>query len=320
MNQPHRVTGTLAFWAQYAALLGVLVLLVAVFGSLSNNFFSAATIRLIANQIPALTVVAVGMTFVLVVGGIDLSVGSLLALASSATAVLAVQHQWPLMLALLAGVALSAVCGLVNGSIVALGRIPSFIVTLGMLEIARGLAKSIANSQSIYIGSSVGWISDPLALGLSPAFILAVMIVLAGQFTLTRTVFGRYCIAIGTNQEAVRMSGINAKPYLISVFVISGVLCGVAGLMTTSLMSTANPNEGVGFELAAIAACVVGGTSLMGGRGSVIASFLGVLIIAVLQTGLAQLSVADPMKQVITGTVIVLAVLLDAARQKWRPT
>jgi ribose transport system permease protein len=187
-----------------------------------------------------------------------------------------------------------------------------------MLEIARGLAKITTDSQSIYIGREVGWIGDPVpVIGVSPAFLLALGIVAVGQFTLSCTVFGRHCVAIGTNREAVRMSGINVKPYVISVFVISGLLCSVAGIMATSLMSTANPNEGIGFELSAIAACVVGGTSLMGGRGSVIASFLGVLIIAVLQTGLALLSVADPMKQVITGSVIVAAVLLDAARQKW---
>lgn len=303
---------------EYAALLGVLGILVVTFGVLSDNFFAASTIRLISNQIPSLTVVAVGMTFVLVVGGIDLSVGSLLALGSSVLAVFMISLDWPLWLAIIAAVTAGAVCGLISGSITAFGRIPSFIVTLGMLEIARGLAKIIADSQSIYIGSSVGWIGDPIgAIGVSPAFAFAIAVVAVGQFVLARTVFGRYCVAIGTNQEAVRMSGINAKPYVITVFVISGMLCGVAGVMTTSLMSTANPNEAVGFELAAIAACVVGGTSLMGGRGSVVASFLGVLIIAVLQSGLAQLSVADPLKQVITGGVIVVAVLLDAARQKW---
>jgi len=311
----------LTHFAEYAALLGVLSIMILTFGILSDNFFALSTIQLIANQIPSLTVVAVGMTFVLVVGGIDLSVGSLLALGSSVLAVLMVSLHWPLWLAIIAAVAAGAACGLISGSITAFGRIPSFIVTLGMLEIARGLAKIISDSQSIYIGSSVGWIGDALGgIGISPAFIFAVAVVAVGQLVLARTVFGRYCIAIGTNEEAVRMSGINAKPYIISVFVISGMLCGVAGLMTTSLMSTANPNEAVGFELSAIAACVVGGTSLMGGRGSVVASFLGVLIIAVLQSGLAQLSVADPIKQLITGCVIVVAVLLDVARQKWSRT
>jgi ribose transport system permease protein len=196
--------------------------------------------------------------------------------------------------------------------------IPSFIVTLGMLEIARGFTKVITDSQTKYIGSSVESIGEPLpGILLSPAFLLAIAVVLAGQFLLSRTVFGRYCVAIGTNEEAVRMSGIHSKPYSITVFVISGVLCALAGLTQTSRLSTADPNAAIGIELAAIAACVIGGTSLMGGRGNVINSFLGVLIIAVLQTGLAQLGVSDANKQIITGSVIIVAVLLDAIRIRW---
>ncbi len=309
--------------SQYAALLGVLALLVITFGMMSDNFFAASTVQLIANQIPSLTVVAVGMTLVLIVGGIDLSVGSLLALGSAVLAVMMREHGWSLWAAAAACLASGAVCGLSSGMITAVGKIPSFIVTLGMLEIARGLAKICADSQSIYIpsaagGSEISWFGEPMEwIRISPAFLLAIGVVIAGQFLLSCTVFGRYCVAIGTNEDAVRMSGINSKPYVISVFVISGMLCGIAGIMTTSLMQTGDPNGGVGFELSAIAACVVGGTSLMGGRGSVIASFLGVLIISVLQSGLAQLSVDDPIKQVITGCVIIVAVLLDVVRQNW---
>lgn len=153
---------------------------------------------------------------------------------------------------------------------------------------------------------------------LSPAFLLAIAAVAVGQFLLVRTVFGRYCVAIGTNEEAVRMSGIRTAPYSIAVFAISGLLCGMAGLAQTSRLSSADPNAGIGIELSAIAACVIGGTSLMGGRGSVVSSFIGVLIIAVLQTGLAQVGVSDANKQIITGAVIVVAVLLDAIRTRWR--
>ena len=155
------------------------------------------------------------------------------------------------------------------------------------------------------------------AIGLSPAFLGACLTVLAGQFLLTRTVFGRYCIAIGTNAEAVRLSGIRAAPYSIAVFAISGLMCSLAGWAQTARLSTADPNAAVGIELSAIAACVIGGTSLMGGRGSVISSFIGVLIIKVLQTGLAQLGVSDANKQIITGSVIIVAVLLDAIRSRW---
>lgn len=303
---------------QYTGLLSVVVVLVAVFGFSSENFFRQATLLSIANQIPDLTFVAVGMTLVLICGGIDLSVGSQLALSSAVLGVLMVDYGWPLWSAVPICLLTGAVCGFCNGAVSAGFRIPSFIVTLGMLEIARGATKVVTHSESKYIGASVEALGTPLSgIALSPAFLVAIVTVLLAQFLLSQTVFGRYCVAIGTNEEAVRMSGIRSWPYVVGVFVISGVLCGMAGLAQTSRLSTADPNAAVGLELSAIAACVIGGTSLMGGRGSVIGSFIGVLIIAVLQTGLAQLGASDANKQIITGCVIVVAVLLDAVRSRW---
>ena len=302
---------------QYAGLIGALLILIFVFWLLSDNFLQTATLVSIANQIPDLTFIAVGMTLVLIIGGIDLSVGSMLALSSAVLGVLMVDHDWTLWSAVPICLLAGASCGLVNGVVSVGAGIPSFIVTLGMLEIARGATKVVTNSQTKYIGSAVEPIGEPLpGIMLSPAFLLAIGVVLVGQFLLTRTVFGRYCIAIGANVQAVRMSGINPLPYSISVFVISGLLCGLAGITQTSRLSSADPNAAIGIELAAIAACVIGGTSLMGGRGSVISSFLGVLIIQVLQTGLAQVGASDPMKQVVTGGVIIVAVLLDALRRR----
>ena len=299
----------------YGVLLLVLAGMVAVFSFRSENFFQQSTFVSIANQIPDLTFIAVGMTLVLLVGGIDLSVGSVLALSSAVLGTLMVDHEWSLWsaipLCLLAGV----ICGLFNG-VVSIGlRIPSFIVTLGMLEMARGATKVVTDSQTRYIGSAVEAIGEPIpVLLLSPAFLFSLVVVGLGQFLLTRTVFGRYCIAIGTNEEAVRMSGIRTEPYSIAVFAISGLMCGFAGLSQVSRLSSADPNAAIGIELSAIAACVIGGTSLMGGRANVVSTFIGVLIIAVLQTGLAQLGVSDANKQIITGAVIVVAVLLDACR------
>lgn len=303
---------------QYGGLLAVLLVMIGVFSVSSKNFFQPSTAVTIANQIPDLTFLAVGMTLVLVVGGIDLSVGSLLALSSAVLGVLMANHHWPIAAALAVAILVAGLCGLVNGAISVGFGIPSFIVTLGMLEIARGSTKVVTQSQSVYIGSKVEWFGQPLAgIPLSPAFLVAVLAVVVGQFILTRTIFGRYCVAIGTNAEAVRMSGIRWAPYSIAVFGISGLMCGMAGLAQTSRLSTADPNAAIGIELAAIAACVIGGTSLMGGRGSVISSFIGVLIIQVLQTGLAQVGVSDASKQIITGSVIVVAVLLDALRTRW---
>ncbi|TWU01362.1 ABC transporter permease [Neorhodopirellula pilleata] len=303
---------------QYAGLIAVLLLLIAVFSMMSDHFFQKSTLITIANQIPDLTFLAVGMTLVLIIGGIDLSVGSLLALSSAVLGVLMADQGWPIAFALPIALLVAGSCGLINGMISIGFGIPSFIVTLGMLEIARGATKVVTDSQSVYIGSRIEWFGQPLGgLLLSPAFIASLVAVIIGQLVLTRTIFGRYCVAIGTNAEAVRMSGIRAAPYSIAVFGISGLLCGLAGLAQTSRLSTADPNGAIGIELAAIAACVIGGTSLMGGRGSVISSFMGVLIIQVLQTGLAQIGVSDANKQMITGVVIIVAVLLDALRNRW---
>ena len=304
---------------EYGALLLVLSFLVGVFSMMSENFFQRSTAVSIANQIPDLTFIAVGMTLVLIVAGIDLSVGSLLALSSAVLGALMVDYGWPLWAAIPLCLLTGTICGLLNGAVSIGFGIPSFIVTLGMLEMARGATKVVTDSQTKYIGSAVEPIGEPLpGIMLSPAFLLAVATVVIGQFLLVRTVFGRYCIAIGNNAEAARMSGIRIAPYSIAVFAISGFLCGLAGLAQTSRLSSADPNAAVGIELSAIAACVIGGTSLMGGRGSVVSSFIGVLIIAVLQTGLAQAGVSDANKQIITGAVIVVAVLFDAIRTKWR--
>ena len=249
-------------------VLGALVLL---FGSLSEHFLSGPTLITLANRIPALAVIAVGMTFVIIVGGIDLSVGSLLALAGAVLGVALVDRQWPLWLAGLACLAVGAVVGSLNGLISVRLGIPSFIVTL--------------------------------------------LIVIAGQLVLSRTVFGRYLIAIGTNESAVRLTGINPRWPKIAVFSLTGLLTGLGAVFATSRLGSSDPNAGVGLELAAIAAVVIGGTSLMGGRGSVINSFLGVLIIATLEAGLAQVGATEPAKRVITGAVIILAVVLDAWRR-----
>ena len=184
-----------------------------------------------------------------------------------------------------------------------------------MLEMARGMGYLVTDSQTVYIGLDIQKIALPIpGIGVSGALLFSLLLVAAGQFILTRTVFGRHLIAIGTNEQAARMSGIDSRNYKLAVLAISGALAGIAGIFNAAYLGSADPNAGIGLELAAIAAAVIGGTSLMGGRGSVIGAFAGVLIIAVLQNGLAQLGVAEPTKRIITGAVIVVAVLID----RWR--
>jgi len=300
----------------YVGLIAALLLMVVLFSSLSKYFFSVGTFVTIANDIPAILVTAVGMTFVLIIAGIDLSVGSVMALAGAAAGIAMVGWHWPLFPAMLIAVATGLVAGLLNGAISVGWRLPSFIVTLGMLEVARGSAYIATESRTQYIGSAIDWLSAPLFGGISPAFVIALLIVVAAQLVLTRSIFGRYMIGIGTNEEAMRLAGVDPRPIKIAVFAIAGLLAGLAGVFQTSRLEAADPNAGIGAELVVIASVVIGGTSLMGGRGSVINTFFGVLVISVLEAGLAQIGASEPTKRIITGCVIIVAVVLDMYRER----
>jgi len=302
---------------EYLGLLAALAALVVIFGLQSEYFWSSLTFTTLANQIPSLTVIAVGMTFVLIIAGIDLSVGSVMALSGSVLGLAIMDLSAPLWVAGLLCLATGLACGAFNGFVVTRWGVPSFIVTLGMLEIARGGAYLVTDSQTKYIGASVESISAPLpCINLSPALFLAVLVVIIGQIVLSRTVFGRRLVAVGTNEEAVHLSGINVNHLKLAVFMLAGALAALGGLFHVGYLQSADPNAGIGLELAAIAAVVVGGTSLSGGKGSVVNTFLGVLIIAVLQTGLAQIGASEPTKRVITGLVIIAAVILDVYRNR----
>ena len=304
-------------FGEYAALAVVWVGLLVLFGLLSENFLSARTLGSLANRIPSLTVVAAGMTLVIIIGGIDLSVGSVLGLCGAVLGMALVDWHWPLWAATLLCLGAGLLAGGLNGLISVRFRVPSFIVTLGMLEVARGLAYLATRSQTKYIGAQVESLARPSSLlGASPAFFAALLVIVGGQIVLTRTMFGRYLVAIGSNEQAVRLAGIDPRPAKIAVFALLGFLTGLGALFYTSRLGSSDPNAGVGLELSAIAAVVIGGTSLMGGRGSVVSSLFGVLIIATLESGLAQVGASEPVKRVITGLVIVMAVVLDAWRQR----
>jgi ribose transport system permease protein len=300
----------------YAGLTAALVIMVALFSWRSQYFFTANTFLTIANDIPAILVTAVGMTYVLIIGGIDLSVGSVMALAAAVAGIAMMQWHWPIYTAMVLAMGVGMVAGFLNGIISVAWTLPSFIVTLGMLEVARGAAYIATNSRTQYIGGPVEWLSLPVLFGLCPAIIFALVIVAAAQLVLTRTVYGRYLIGIGTNEEAMRLAGVDTRPIKVTVFAVAGLLAGLAGIMQCSRLEAADPNAGIGAELVVIAAVVIGGTSLMGGRGSVVNTFFGVLIISVLEAGLAQIGASEPTKRIITGCVIIIAVILDMYRER----
>lgn len=300
----------------YLGLGAALLALVVLFSTLSSHFLSYSTFSMLANQIPDLMVLAVGMTFVLIIGGIDLSVGSVLALAASAVSVAMLGWGWSALPAAALGLACATLAGTLTGLVTVAWRIPSFIVSLGVLEMARGAAYQLTDSRTAYIGDAYSALSEPLLWGISPSFLIALAVVGGAQLVLSRSVFGRYLVGIGTNEEAVRLVGVDPRPYKVLVFSFMGLLAGLAALFQVSRLEAADPNAGAGLELQVIAAVVIGGTSLMGGRGSVVSTLFGVLIISVLAAGLAQIGASEPTKRLITGAVIVAAVVLDTYRSR----
>ncbi len=296
-------------------MLLTLILLMVFFGLTTDRFLTLTNLQTISNQIPAAIIVAVGMTYILLVGGIDLSVGSVLALCSAVFSVCLLQYGWPLFAAIPVALLTGLAVGLVNGAIITRWSLPSFIVTLAMLEAARGLTYMVTDSRTQYVGSVVDPIRNASILGVSVPFILAILVVVLGQFVLTHTTFGRQVVAVGYNEEVVYLSGINPRRVKLIVFTVGGLLVGLASILHTARLSASDPNTGVGFELEAIAAVVIGGTSLTGGRGSVMRSLFGVLVIAALGSGLVQAGAAEHTKRLITGMVIVGAVILDRYRR-----
>lgn len=298
-----------------------LVLICVIFAIIAPRFASYANFTNILTQISINTVISVGMTFVILLGGIDLSVGSVLAL-STIVAGMTISHKAlpvgaAIPLAVTASIVVGALCGLFNGFVSTRWRIHSFVVTLGMLNIARGAALQISDSRTIFSFPGVfNRFGTETVFGIPIIFIMALALVILGSFVLGKTVFGRMLYAIGNNEEAVRLSGHNTSGYKIAAFTLCGACVGVAGIMYMLRLNMASPILGVGFELNAIAAVVIGGTSMMGGKGSLIGTFLGASIIGVLNNGLLLLGMGDFARQIVTGLIIVAAVVIDTYRAK----
>jgi ribose/xylose/arabinose/galactoside ABC-type transport system permease subunit len=291
----------------------------------SPVFFKGPNLLNILLQTAINTIIAVGMTFVILTAGIDLSVGSLLALCnvmmgltmlgfSPENAVLQIA------IGILTALAVGSLFGFLNGSITVKFNIPPFIVTLGMLGVARGLGLWAINSQTENligrVSGAFNFIGNGSLLSIPFPAIIALVVVVVAHFVLNYTTFGRYAIAIGANEEAAKLSGINVAKYKTMVFVLGGFLVGLAAIIQTSRLGSANPTIGAGFELYAIAAVIIGGTSLMGGSGTIIGTLFGALIIGVLNNGLTLMNIPDEIKQIIIGVVIIVAVMLDRVRRK----
>jgi ribose transport system permease protein len=299
-----------------------LVILILIFSIAAPRFATINNLSNILTQISINTAIAVGMTFVILLGGIDLSVGSVLALATVVAGLVITNEAFSvplaIVLAVVAAIAVGATCGFINGWVSERWHIHSFVVTLGMLNIARGAALQISNSRTIFSFPAEFNAFGTLELfDVFPAiFLIALALVLIGRFILNRTVFGRMIYAIGNNEEAVRLSGHNTSIVKIMAFTICGITVGIAAIMYMLRLNIASPILGVGFELKAIAAVVIGGTSMSGGKGSMVGTFLGACIIGVLDNGLLLIGLGDFARQMVTGLIIVLAVIIDTYRIK----
>jgi len=299
-----------------------LVLLCIFFAIAAPQFASSLNLSNILTQISINTVISIGMTFVILLGGIDLSVGSVLALATIVAGLTITNPAYPVALAIFLAIVFSiivgALCGLFNGFVSVHWKIHSFVVTLGMLNIARGAALQVSHSRTIFMFPKVfNHVGTQTIFGIPVIFLLAFVLVIFGSFILSKSVFGRMIYAIGNNEEAVRLSGHNTSLYKIIAFTLCGATVGIAAIMYMMRLNIASPILGVGFELNAIAAVVIGGTSMMGGKGSLIGTFLGAGVMGVLNNGLLMLGLGDFARQMVTGFIIVLAVVVDTYRAKF---
>jgi ribose transport system permease protein len=316
---------------KFAALAGLLVL-VTVFSLASPAFFSVGNGMTVALQVTSIAYLGIGATCVIITGGIDLSVGSILALAG-VVAALAVRAGVSVPLAMLLGLLTGACCGLVNGLCVTLLRLPPFIATLGMMLVARGVALQITDAKAVgglgdsfaALGNGSLWrivrvgadgFPDVVFPGIPYPVLLMIALALGAGLMLARSRLGRHLYAVGSNAEAARLSGVDVRRVTLFAYVLSGTLAGLAGCVLMSRLVTAQPSEGVMYELDAIAAAVIGGTSLTGGIGTVSGTVIGAFVIGILRNGLNMTGVSAFVQMIIIGLVILVTVWIDQLRNR----
>jgi inositol transport system permease protein len=283
----------------------------------SSQFLTVSNWTIIITQVSINALLAFGVTFVIITGGIDLSVGSIVAVAGVVAALLASQPNMPLIVPILGGLLAGLVFGLLNGLIITKSKIAPFIVTLGIMTMGRGLALILSEGRPISdLSDSFNFIGGGNVFGIPFPIIVLVIVFIISYLLLKNTVFGRYVYAIGGNEQAAWASGINVNKIKMSVYALCGTLAGLAGILLTSRITTGQPNAGAGFELDAIAAAIIGGTSTSGGTGTIAGTLVGALLIGVINNGLDLLNVSSYYQQVIMGVIIIGAVLLDSWNQK----
>lgn len=302
-----------------------LIVLMIYFSIQSENFLQWNNIVGIFLATSVNGLLALGVTFVIINGGIDLSIGTVMTFASVMTAYFITVMELPAIIGIIGGILAGAFAGFVNGVAIAKMKVPPFVATLGMLYIARGLSLIISELRPMYFTTVDGFrdIATGSIVGeFLPEFDIpnAVLILCAGaivgSFVLSKTVLGRYTFAIGSNEEATRLSGVNVDFWKILVYTVSGTYAGIAGVVIASRLNSAQPALGQGYELDAIAAVVIGGTSLVGGSGTIMGTIIGAFVLSVLTNGLRIMSVPQEWQIVVTGVIIIFAVFLDIIRRR----
>ena len=299
---------------KYKSLVGLLAL-IAIVSVLSPSFLSTKNIFNILRQTSVNGIIAAGMTFVILTGGIDLSVGSILAISGAICASILVNGQ-NIVIAVLAALLVGAMVGFLNGFIITKGKLQPFIATLATMTILRGLTLVYTDGKPITLGSgelalNFGQIGGGKILGIPTPALIMILVFLVCAYVLKNTKMGRYTYALGSNEEATKLSGLNTDKIKIAVYTLSGILASIAGIIITSRLFSAQPTAGDGYELDAIAAVVLGGTSLTGGKGKITGTIIGALIIGVLSNALNILDVSSYYQMMVKGAVILIAVLLD---------
>ena len=297
-----------------------LIVMFIVFSLASPNFARFNNIVGILLSTAVNGILAVGVTFIIITGGIDLSIGTVMTFSAVMAGVVITFWQLPIPLGILAGMATGALCGCVNGATIAKMKIPPFIATLGMMMITKGVSLVISGTKPIYFVDTPVFrkIAMGSIFGIPNAVLIFFASAIIASLILTRTVLGRYAFALGSNEEAARLSGINVDRWKIGIYTLGGMFCGLAGIIMASRLNSAQPALGQGYELEAIAAVVIGGTSLSGGEGSILGTVIGAFIMSVLTNGLRILSIPQEWQTVVIGAIVILAVYADIIRRRRR--
>lgn len=318
--------------AQKLLAFGALIVIFIFFSVVSPFFLTRDNVIGILLATAVNGILALGVTFVIITAGIDLSVGTVMTLSAMTTAVTVAVWGLPIPVGILVGLLTGGMAGLVNGLVISRMKIPPFVATLGMMMMARGLALVIPASlfgsvkpvyfsdtpvfNQITMGSVIGSVIPVLPI--PNAVLILFGAALIASFILTRTILGRYAVAIGSNEEATRLSGVNVANWKTAIYALCGLFSGLAGVVIASRLNSAQPGLGAGYELDAIAAVVIGGTSLSGGEGTILGTLIGAFLMSTLTNGLRIMGVPQEWQMVVTGAIVILAVYLDILRRRAR--